>query len=147
MLLESEKVSDWSQRAWQLDIRLELDKTQWEMINLQGQKVSCNIVLREHHYKVLHRWYQTPRLMSKIFSGCSSKCWSCVNLNANFCHIWWDCYMIKPFLRIIGNEADRILGQNISFNMRTCLLHDLPEIKLSSPKKMLLINCAWPHRC
>lgn len=140
LLLELHSRKDWSHKAWQLDVGQELDKFQWEAINLQGQKMSSNIALREHYYKVLHRRYRTPQLVLKMFPNCSSNCWRCGSLNANYRHIWWDCHVIKPFWRQIGQEVDRIMGQNIPLTLRIYLLHDLSEIKLSRPKKMLLLN-------
>lgn len=70
LLINQEEIKDLSHRAWCKDIGCELSADQWRSINLWRYKVSNNIAIREHHYKILHRWYWTPDKLSKIFPNC-----------------------------------------------------------------------------
>lgn len=101
--------------------------------------MSSNIALREHLYKVLHRWYWTPCRISKMFPNASMACWRCGDTMATFSHIWWDRCKINVYWETVSRDVEMIIGQRIPFTLKTYLLHDYSDLKLSGPRKMLLL--------
>lgn len=61
-------------------------------------------------------------------------------MKANFRHIWWDCYVIKPFWKLIGQEVEMIMGQRIPFTLGTYLLHNFSDTDITTSMKLLLLN-------
>lgn len=59
ILLSMGNVLDWSQKARGKDKGLQLSDAQWRKIDWMGYKVSNNVALKEHHYKVQPRRYLT----------------------------------------------------------------------------------------
>lgn len=92
-------VSDCSQKAWGKAMGLELSSAQWRKSTQLGYKVPSNIILREGHYKVQHRWCLTPRKLSKMFPETSTAYWRYGDLIAIYQHVGWDFRIIRPFWR------------------------------------------------
>lgn len=124
ILIDSDQIEDWSHRAWCKDLAFELSDSQWRAINLRGHKVSRNITIQEHCYKVLHHWYWSPERVAKSFPSVSLLCWHCGGKGAIFHHNLWDCPEIRVYWQMVTYEVERILGRKIPFTSRVYLLHD-----------------------
>lgn len=58
---------DWCQRAWEKDVVNESKEEQWCKVSLLCQKMSNDVALKEHCYKLRHRWYWTLVKFLKCF--------------------------------------------------------------------------------
>lgn len=75
--ITQERVNDWSQNTWEEDVGSKIMTTQWLKINWVGQKISCNVAIKEHYYKLHHWWYWIPLWISRMFPGISASCRRC----------------------------------------------------------------------
>lgn len=75
----------------------------------------------------------TPGKRSKMFPA-----GFCGGFRATYKHMWWDCQRVKSFWRLIGERIEKILRIPIPCSLRIYLLHDLSELKISKPRKLLL---------
>lgn len=75
----------------------------WKSIKHFGSKLSLNIGIRESRYKIIHRWYLTPRPLSVMFPVMDWKCWKCDFQNVFFYYVWWEHNVIT----VCGNRFNK----------------------------------------
>lgn len=69
---------------------------------------SCNVSVQENRFKLIHRWYLTPRWKAKMFHHKEGICWWCQSPHADYMHMWWPCVRIYEFCGNVNNKIKEI---------------------------------------
>lgn len=62
---------------WALNVNTEIEMEQWEHLWRKSIKITSCAMLQENSYKLLYRWYITPKKLAKMYIGISNVCWKC----------------------------------------------------------------------
>lgn len=81
--------------TWSLNANVEIQMEQWEHIWRKSLKISSCTMLQENCYKILSRWYITPKKLSKMFKGVANVCWKCWNFGLSKEYKFPDYYIGK----------------------------------------------------
>lgn len=99
---------------------IEMDK--WEKLWKVNLNFTACTGLKENYYKMIYRWYLTPKKLALMYKGIPNKCWKCKQEIGSFIHMWWNCKEAKRFWEMIYNELKRIFKLNFPKNPETFLL-------------------------
>lgn len=124
---------------WERDLGLEFTDAQVKYIMTLSHKSSINSNLQEMNFKLLTRWYRTPKLLHRIFPAVSENCWRCSREVGDLFHIFWSCPVIQKFWQGVDRVISLILEEDLSLGPGICLLH-LANIPAKSYRKSLLVR-------
>lgn len=60
---------------WAINTKIEM--AQWENLWKNSIRISACSDIQENCFKVLYRWYMTPKKLAKISKNLSNYCWKC----------------------------------------------------------------------
>lgn len=73
MYTADEQVKD-QMIKWALNVNAAIEMDQWEHLWKKSIKISACTNIQENCYKLLYRWYMTPKKLSKIYRASSNLC-------------------------------------------------------------------------
>lgn len=132
-----------SQIPWSRDLQISLTTEEWNTIHDYADKGSLNVAIQENCYKVVIRWYRTPRL-HKFSRSIPDTCWSCGMGVGSMLHVWWDCVNLQPFWSKVHDLNTHITTFTLDYTLAQFLLHHTSLSKRINYKSlaMHLVNAA-----
>lgn len=83
-----------------------------------NQPFLVNIAIKESRFKLLDRWYLTPKLLGRMFPYLGDNFWKCNQEDADYLHMWWGCPRVHRFWNMVGETLSQIIGANIPMDPR-----------------------------
>lgn len=81
----------------------------------------------ESYLKLLHRWYNTPYKLARMFPGTATeRCWRECGGVGTLLHVFWECPLVRPFWA----ELQTFLREVCSFQI--CLTPQLTLLRLDT---------------
>lgn len=114
---------------WAVNINSDIMMDQWEYLWQKTNKISACTSLQENSFKMIYRWYMTPKKLARIDRTHSNRCWKCKKHEGSLFHMWWTCSKARKFWTKIHKKLQQILKIKINKNPTFFLLGiDLREI-------------------
>lgn len=99
---------------WEKEFGMLIMDDIWENISLQIHKVTNANIWREFQWKIVHKFFRTPHIISKFNPLQSGACWrACGEQCANHLHIFWSCPVLNDFWKEILDSIDNIFSSTI----------------------------------
>ena len=128
-----------TKQKWEAELELEISMEVWDNISSEIHKVTSANLWREFQWKIVHRFFRTPLILSKIDPSKTSACWrNCGDESANHTHVFWKCPLLDNFWREIFDLLDRIFVSQLPRNPLLAILGVIPETEMSKKKTYLL---------
>lgn len=71
-----------------LNINADIEMEQWEHLWKKSIKISTCTNIQENCYKLIYRWYMTPKKLENINKTSSNLCWKCKKMEGSLYHQW-----------------------------------------------------------
>uniref|UniRef100_A0A803TG30 Reverse transcriptase zinc-binding domain-containing protein n=1 Tax=Anolis carolinensis TaxID=28377 RepID=A0A803TG30_ANOCA len=107
---------------WARDIGRPILYEEWEKLWGKNMKFNYASDLRENQFKMIYRWYITPKKLGHYKKDKRTKCWKCQEKEGNFFHMWWACAKTKKYWTEIHKESRKILKKDLPFRPELYLL-------------------------
>uniref|UniRef100_A0A803SLF5 Reverse transcriptase domain-containing protein n=1 Tax=Anolis carolinensis TaxID=28377 RepID=A0A803SLF5_ANOCA len=107
---------------WARDIGRPINFEEWEKIWKKNIKLTYATDLKENQYKMVYRWYITPKKLGLINKDINTKCWKCQDHEGNFYHMWWSCTKTKRYWIGIHKECEKIMKMKLKMSPELYLL-------------------------
>jgi len=144
-------------RLWKTDINISEDPdwgAVWSNISLSSRNPDHQMI----HYRLIHRFYLTPRRLQQMKLRDNPFCDFCSdNTIATYYHMVWQCPEVNSFWHSISSILSSILKRPIPLSPCLFLLNDTSSLNLTINNRRLLlagltaakkmIVCRWkpPH--
>ena len=144
-------------RLWKTDINTSQDPdwcVVWSNISLSSRNPDHQMI----HYRLIHRFYLTPRRLQQMKLRDNSYCDFCTdNIIATFYHMVWQCPEVNRFWYSVSSIMSSIIKGPIPLSPCLLLLNDTSSLKLTinNRRRLLagltaakrMIVCRWkpPH--
>lgn len=129
---------------WERDLGRTLGNGTWQKVCAAAHKssVACNI--QEAGYKLLSRWYRTPRVLHRMFPSSSNRCWRCNGEEGTIYHIFWSCPVLERFWQTVWQTCQEVTGEQVPRDPGLYLLHitDTPWKTYRNSLLIHLVNAA-----
>lgn len=144
-------------RLWKRDINISSDldwHTIWSNISLSSRNPNHQMI----HYKLIHRFYLTPRRLQQMKLRDNPYCDFCPdNTIGTFLHLVWQCPEGNRFWENVSNIMSSIIERAIPHSQCLLLLNDTSFLELTTNDRRHLlagltaakrmVACRWkpPH--
>uniref|UniRef100_A0A803JA29 Reverse transcriptase domain-containing protein n=1 Tax=Xenopus tropicalis TaxID=8364 RepID=A0A803JA29_XENTR len=109
-------------KSWSKELNKTLGESDWKKIWDNTRNSSNNTILLEAGYKVLFRWYLTPKKLAHIYPNTNENCFRGCCTPGTMGHIWWTCpKAIRYWIRVY-NMIFAVLNVNVQKNPYEALL-------------------------
>lgn len=87
---------------------------------VHGISISCGF--QEAGYKIVAKWYRSPRVLHKIFPESSDQCWRWGQEEVTILHIFWAYPEIREFWRPVGEVTQCVTTMQLDLTPSLFLL-------------------------
>lgn len=126
-------------KKWARDLEIELTEQQISKLLALTHKSSMCCNVQETGYKIITRWYRTPRILKKMFPQQSNVCWRCGEMEGTILHIFWNCSRIRGFWSRVREITQQIVEIELEDSPALFLLQ-LSDMPVRTYRKHLLAH-------
>lgn len=94
---------------WAVNVNSEIMMDEWEYLWKISIRISTCTAIQKNSYKLIYRWYMTPKKLAKIYKKSSSNCWKCGRKEGSLFHMWWSCTKAKKYWSAIYCKMRKIM--------------------------------------
>ena len=131
-LIESIQATPSCISSWCDNYQINMSQEQWKSIFLLPKQLTTNTKVLEMQLKIAHKIYATDSFVSNFDDTVTKECKTC-NVKNNIIHWFFECSLLKHFLRLFQNW----LNLNVNIDMK---LECLTMLFGYSNDKMFLAN-------
>lgn len=113
--------------AWKLDIKEDIDETDWNDACLKAQTQTINTRFKLLQYKWLMRMYITLVRLHHMSANIPDVCSKCLTEKGTLFHCQWECLKIQDFWKDVLKCLSDLFNTKVPLNAGLCLLGIYPK--------------------
>ena len=122
-LIESKIHYDHGFIAWSTELKLKMEREEWESIRKHGMEISVSVKLQWFQYRVLSKKLVTNVHRNAWNSEVSSQCSFCQNVKETVIHVLWECEKVQVFWKTIERWLDYKCNCKIKLDVQKIILN------------------------
>lgn len=127
-------------RAWSLDIKEDIEETEWSKVCLKAQIQTINTRMMLLQHKWLMRTYITPEMLNKWSPDIPDTCAKCLLEKGTLIHCVWECPKLVIFGKMVVCTLSNITKTQIPCIAKLCILGIYPDHLSINNNQMTLID-------
>ena len=122
-------------------LKLEENDNLWKFVYLIPHGCVNNNNVKELQYKILHRYFPTNVLLSKIYANISNDCTFCSLEKETLEHLFFECKYVKLIWQYLEDHIKNVIHTQIVLSLPNILLGMMEE----DINRLDMINCLILH--
>ena len=124
LMLGKKEHTDSGRLAWNKELGVEFDCTEWGKIRRKCYNMTLSVKLRYFQYKTLSRKLVTKALRHKWDSSISENCTFCKTERETILHILIDCTKVQKLWQKLATWCKQCFGLNVTLDKKEMILNN-----------------------
>lgn len=126
------------QTKWNIDCDNSLTKEMWETVWTSKEFTSSIRQVRHQAFKIVSRWYITPKSLAHITPSIGPKCWKGCDDIGTYLHTWVTCPYLGKFWNGVIEVIQSLTNEKLNLDVKHLVLNQY-ETEIEDTYKLKMI--------